>query len=62
MDKSIYRDIVVLLPEQEFITCFLRGLFHSLKLQEIVSKLNPAFQFSNLKPKLKIWEILTVDV
>ena len=26
------------------------------------SKLNPAIQFSNLKPKLKIWEILIVDV
>ena len=25
-------------------------------------KLNPAIQFLNLKPKLKIWEILTVDV
>ena len=25
-------------------------------------KLNPAIQFSNLKPKLKIWEILIVDV
>ena len=25
-------------------------------------KLNPAIQFSNLKPKLKIWEILTVNV
>ena len=25
-------------------------------------KLNPAIQFSNLKPKLKIWEIFIVDV
>ena len=25
-------------------------------------KLNPAIQFSNLKPKLKIWEKLIVDV
>ena len=25
-------------------------------------KLNPAIQFSNLKPKLKIWEILIADV
>ena len=25
-------------------------------------KLNPAIQFSNLKPKLKIWEILIMDV
>ena len=25
-------------------------------------KLNPAIQFLNLKPKLKIWETLTVDV
>ena len=25
-------------------------------------KLYPAIQFSNLKPKLKIWEILIVDV
>ena len=25
-------------------------------------KLIPAIQFSNLKPKLKIWEILIVDV
>ena len=25
-------------------------------------KLNPAIQFSNLKPNLKIWEILIVDV
>ena len=25
-------------------------------------KLNPAIQFSNLKAKLKIWEILIVDV
>ena len=25
-------------------------------------KLNPAIQFSNLKPELKIWKILIVDV
>ena len=25
-------------------------------------KSNPAIQFSNLKPKLKIWEVLIVDV
>ena len=25
-------------------------------------KLNPAIEFSNLKPKLKIWEILIVDL
>ena len=25
-------------------------------------KLNPAIQFSNLKPELKVWEILFVDV
>ena len=37
MDKSIFNTYCSLLPEQESTTDFLQGLFHSVKLQEIVS-------------------------
>ena len=34
----------------------------SLIWNNLPAKVNPAIQFSNLKPKLKIWEILIVNV
>ena len=34
----------------------------SLIWNNLPAKVNPAIHFSNLKPKLKIWEILIVDV